>query len=279
MVPPKGASARKLENSNLFSEDQTYEKERKIYKTNPARYNHFDIGDHDENDPMQYRAGEPEKPKPLPMVSRSNRAQAQWGFEDSATPAKPSQKIRESDAVHFSIDDNQNDNEQNRQKGAGGAKPRRDAETHFDFRDEPTPAPRRIIGRTKAAQGLYVNNILNDEDEDDVYGSRKAPLSNISNNASRRNNDVHWSNTGDSLPAGTSDGMKKATGVNQSRSAKNMESHWDNYEEAPSDIKKPSHDHQRQGMEAHWSVGGQGTEAAPARKTNGRQPEKSFWDF
>lgn len=241
-VAPKGAGARKFQNSNLFQDDQTY-KEPKIYKTNPARYNHFDLGDPQEDDAFQHKPGMKKEHKDVPLMARTNKNQSQWGFEDFATPAKTTQRQRESDQVHFSLG-NQNNGQNGAEKTAPPGKARKDAEPHFafrddgtpvkrmpaepkarkdqqlhfEFRDEPSPEPRRLIGRTKAAIGLYRSPL---EDDERVGGGENAPLTNITNTNRQKDLDSQWEGTdGLSEPANKS----KTAAV---RNRKGLDSSWD----------------------------------------------------
>lgn len=80
---------------------------------------------------------------------------------------------------------------------------------HFDFTDEPTPAPRRIISRTEAAEKLYADPVFGDEEEE-------RPLGNKTNNARFAH---HWETNEASPDPG------KATNRGQQR--KEFQSHWD----------------------------------------------------
>lgn len=218
VVAPKGAGHKKFQPSRLFDQDDSAaEPEKKIYKTNPARYDHFDIGD-TFDDAFQHRS-ENQKPRDVPMRPKSGRpAQhtSQWEFGDVATPEKTKQKIRDQDVVHFGYgDDNQaQENGPAKQPGKGRKdqethfemqddgtpvyqpivpKPRKDADPHFSFTDEPTPGPRRIIGRTKAAAKLYTDPVFDGEEEEE------RPLATMSNNT-RQEFHSYW-DTGDISPA------------------------------------------------------------------------------
>lgn len=206
VVAPKGAGQQKFQQSRIFAEEEPT-KEAHIYKTNPARYNHFDIGDADENDTFQHhdpnakvKAIRGDMPQRSSNQNRNQHA-SQWSFEDFVTPEKVKQKTRDQDVVHFSVGDEnsqpesqhqQQQQQHNKARKDAEAhfefqdngtpvhrpavpKPRKDANAHFDFTDEPTPAPRRMIARTKAAEKLYADPVFDVEEE--------RPLATVSHNA------------------------------------------------------------------------------------------------
>lgn len=248
VVAPKGAGQQKFQQSRIFAEDEPV-KEAKIYKTNPARYNHFDIGDADQNDSFQHH--DPNARNATARGDMPGRAQnpkknhhaSQWDFEDFVTPEKVKQKTRDQDVVHFSVGDENSQPESQHQQQI---KPRKDAEAHFefqdngtpvhrpavpkarkdanahfDFTDEPTPAPRRIIARTKAAEKLYADPVFDNEEE--------KPLATISHNArARKNNDSHW-DAADESPADSKPvrGTGKQQGRPGSRRENDKSSFWD----------------------------------------------------
>ncbi|KAK5071825.1 hypothetical protein LTR51_006309 [Lithohypha guttulata] len=220
VVAPKGAGHQKYQQSRIFDEDEAPSKEPKIYKTNPARYNHFDIGDANDNDHFQHR-DENTKPRDIPIRSdmpgrsiKKGQHVPQWDFEDFVTPEKVKQKTRDQDVVHFSYGDEQPQaDSQTQQPGKARKdaeahfefqdngtpvyqpnvpKPRKDANAHFDFTDEPTPGPRRIIARTEAANKLYADPVFPDEEEE------QRPLATKSQNT-RTNVASRWQESDDSI--------------------------------------------------------------------------------
>ena len=269
VVAPKGAGHKKFQPSRLFGEDdEDAPVEKKIYKTNPARYDHFDIGD-SFDDAFQHRS-ENRKPQDMPIrpkAGRSTQHNSQWGFEDSATPEKTKQRVRDQDVVHFGIADNDKgqDKASTKQPGKGRKdqethfdmqddgtpiyqpivpKPRKDADAHFDFTDEPTPAPRRIIARTQAASKLYDDPVFGHGHEDEDEAGQ--PLGKISNNAHQ-----------------------------------NFHSYWDQGDDFKSNGKTGHALAQRKDQQQHW--GANEDDTAPKRTksavTQGREKNDSFWDF
>lgn len=257
-VAPKGAGAQKFGDVRVFHGDEA--KEDKIYRTNPARYDHFDIGDADENDPMQHKSGRNREKQALPMRARTEKHGSQWDFIDFVTPAKVPMKLREQDKVNWDYDEStlaqtpgkaahqpkvRRDDETHFEMKDDGTpveravapKPRRDADTHFEFRDDPTPAPRRIIGRTEAAKGIY-RDVVHENDE---------PLGPITNNASRN---------------------------------KTFGSSWDMQDPTPDQGKneRPTSKQMKKGLETHWGADAIDEEVSRPIRSHGGGG-KGYWDF
>lgn len=260
VVAPKGAAHKKFQPSRLFEDDEPAQKERQIYKTNPARYNHFDLGDADENDTFQHHSGSA-RPSDVPIRPKAGQRnkdyQSQWDFESFSTTEKPQGKIRGQDVVHFSYENEAVPDAQIKQSnGRKNAeshfefkdngtpihrpavpKPRKDQNSHFDFNDDSTPTARRIIARTAAASKLYADPVFGDEEEE-------KPLKNTTNTA-----------------------------------RKDLASHWD-MDETPADAKTTKQGPGRKELESHWNVDDNNIAFKPASRSNGRRDaEKSFWDF
>lgn len=263
VIAPKGAVHKRYQPSEVFGSEMPIPAERKIYKTNPARYNHFDIGDPDVNDPFQYRK-ENEQPQDMPIRPKGGKVTqhtAQWDFKDFVTPEEvKQQKIRDQDVVHFSHENGPNEES----VAATQPKMRKDAETHFEFQDngtpvmrkiqpqprkdidnhfnmadEPSPAARRIIGRTKAAAGLY---------RDPVFGS---------------------------------DADDRALAPVSHNARKDLTSHWDLSNDSPVNGKPGSRGQARRGLENHWEMGSDGNSASKkqAQGQGRKDAERGIWDF
>lgn len=264
VIAPKGAGHKRFQPSEVFAEETPPPKERQIYKTNPARYNHFDIGDHDDNDQFQHRSNNV-NPQDMPIRPKSGRVTqhaAQWDHGDMMTPAKAKQqKPRNQDVVHFSY----RDGEDPQPVTAKQSKSRKDDETHFEFRDngtpkmrethpqprkdinshfsitdEASPAPQKnIIARTKAASKLYADPVFGDDDEDNQ------PLTAKAGNA-----------------------------------RKDLSSQWDRDNGPTANGKSSNRGQARKNLESSWGVGEDDT--APKQQATGRgrkDANKGFWDF
>ena len=203
VVAPKGAGHKKFQPSRIFDdEEEAPPKERQIYKTNPSRYNHFDIGD-SFDDAFQHHGGRKEDVPIRSGKGQMGRGGSQWGFEDFTTPEKPKPKSRGgNEAVQSSYGNDENQPINASQQPA--IKARKDQEAHFEmqddgtpinrpivhkprpgvtsnfnFSDEQTPAPRRIIARTAAASGIYRDPVFGEEES-------QKPLASVSQNAPTR---------------------------------------------------------------------------------------------
>ncbi|KAL6244404.1 hypothetical protein RBB50_008646 [Rhinocladiella similis] len=272
VVAPRGGASQKFAPPRLFADDPN-EAGAIGYKSDPSKYNHFDLGEAIENDPMQYHG--PNRNRNAPLRPKTDKHGSQWDFDDFYTPAKVPQKVRDQDVVHFSLNNKSSefatpatqkivnkprrDNEAHFEFQDDGPpverhvvpKPRKDAETHFEFRDTATPVPNRASGRPASSgrQGLYSNHIF--EEEDSGRPQEKAPLSTITTNTNRKNDfDSHWS-------------MSDVSPANEKTNNENTR--------AAGHRKKPSQ------MDSHWSIGDDNSQAAPAKAQN--KGPKSFWDF
>lgn len=303
VIAPKAGSNQKFATSRLFSDDRG-EASAVGYKSNPAKYNHFDIGDPDEDDAFQHQ--EPEsKPKSIvPAKGKTNRNNSQWNFADFATPEKVGGKVRDQDVVHFSLDTALNNDLQTPGKKVAGKprrdnethfemqdsgtpvqrqaipKPRKDAETHFQMKDTATPAPNRTSGRptsSSSRMGLYSNDIFDQDENGDPQ--QKAPLAQITNNTNRRQDfDSHWL-MADKSPANEKTNNENKPVSNHRKKASQLDSQWNTYDDSPEQSKKaPTHAGLRKGMESHWSMGNGDEQETDANGTE-TKAQKSYWDF
>ena len=285
VMAPKAGSKDKFRPVRLFEDEDEKVVSPKIYKTNPARYDHFDIGDEMENDHFQHKSGGKPVSKAAPLVSRTGKHTSQWDFADFTTPHKVAVKVRDQDKVNFSLD---NEKGSTPAKQAHAQKPRKDAESsfeieddgtpverkvvpkprkdnsaHFAFDDEPTPAASRIIARTDAAKGLY-RNVMNDEEK---------PLGEITNKQGKRNDfGSQWDMTDDS-PAHTKSNARKGAGHDRQNSTN---ANWGSYGQSPEQARKPTTSAAfKKGLQPQWGVGDD--EEKPTAKAGAGK--KGFWDF
>lgn len=264
VVPPKGAGQKKYQPSRLFNEGEPDPvADRQAYKTNPARYNHFDLGDYDENDSFQHRASGPQRPEDMPIRPKgatANKTTAQWGFYGVSTPPKGHAQGRSHDQKYANKQQDTQEEELDVHHHGHGArgrkdqisqiemhqdtpihrpaappKPRKDQVSQFSITDEMSPMDnRRVIARTAAAQKLYADPVFGGDDDDD----EQQPLKNISNNARKDGSN-----------------LKEANGSSASNGRahrKGLESHWgiDDEEQAP--VAKPSMRAGRREVQSHW---------------------------
>ena len=275
-IAPKGAGSKKFQPHRLF-DDGPDTNLPAGYKSNPAKYNHFAIGDEDEHDPMQHKTG-PIAPhvEPVPLRAKTNKHLSQWDFKDFVTPEKHNQKLRSQDVRNFGWSDDEGENDETPGKHAAIPKPRKDAETHFELKDDGMPAPNRVAGPPKQGllkkgASLYESHLYGNEDD----GSEKKPLGTITNNAGRKDNVPHWDNT-DVSPERKANDENKPVGQDVKKHVKMMSADWDMYDESPEHIKKPA-GQMRKGQETHWGFTGE--DEVPVVSDGGKRQDKNFWDF
>lgn len=299
VLAPKGRSNQKFAPSRLFADDPD-EPQAVGYKSNPAKYNHFDIGDENEEDPMQHHEPVGQASENVPLRPKTTKHAPQWEFQDFYTPAKVGQRVRGQDVVHFSLTNPSSNPETPGQKAV--ARPRRDNETHFElqddgtpvvrhvvpkarkdadahfeFKDTDTPAPARTTGRPTSSagdrQGLYTNNLY---DEDSVEAEAKAPLATITNNKGRKNDfERHWAMSDESPSNEKASNENNRDGHDHKKAVQMMDSHWDVDDQPTEQDRKPAKQGQvKKGLESHWSMGDVTTEANGNKAKNG-----GFWDF
>lgn len=275
-IAPKGAGSKKFQPSRLF--DQAPDTNTPAgYKSNPAKYNHFSLGEIDEHDPMQHKTGPTvEHVEPAPLRAKTNKHLSQWDFKDFATPEKHNQKLRSQDVRNFGWSDDEGENNETPGKHVAVPKPRKDAETHFELKDDGTPAPNRVAGPPKAgllktSSSLYESHLYGNEDE----GAEKKPLGTITNNAGRKDNIPHWQNT-DVSPERKADEENKPIGQDVQKHVKMMSSDWDSYDESSEQVTKPA-GQIRKGQETHWGFTGE--DEVPVVANGGKRQPGNFWDF
>jgi hypothetical protein len=180
-------------------------------------------------------------------------------------------------------------------------KARPDADAHFEFVDDGTPAAQRKPISTKGSrgnkgQGLYEDHVLNTTNPDDdnaAKGDVKRALNDVTtavkNESRSKDFGVHWDMTDDS-PAQTNNGNIKKPG-NETRKA--LTTHWGEYQDSPENrgINIAGNGMGgRKGTESAWTM----YDESPEKKENtqqqrginikgdgmgGRKNADSFWDF
>ena len=261
-IAPKGAGVSKFQPSRLFSEDDTEDLPAK-YKSNPAKYNHFDLGEATEQDHFQH--ANPAVTKTVPMRAKTNKHLSQWDFEDFVTPEKVRHRVRGQDVRHFGWSDDEGEKADTPGKQPKVVQPRRDAEAHFDFIDDGTPnaSHRRPVGRPKgsaqnAGSGLYQNNLYDDGINGSKPGNEKEPLSAVTTNVGRAKDfDPHWAMS-DASPANNDkvNNENRPLAGDRKKAVQMMDATWESYDQSPDQNKKAVTTKPiRKGMESHWGFG------------------------
>ncbi|QSZ33954.1 hypothetical protein DSL72_005534 [Monilinia vaccinii-corymbosi] len=237
--PPKAGSkagaAKKFAPSRLFDADEdgstsdspaNQKSKDPMYRPNPARYEHFDFTD----------APEGEEPiRPATGKGSKGQHQSQWTFDDFQTPEKvvPTKVLRAAEVRHWGNSDDEVLDSPLKFKKA--EKPRKDAQTHFDFQDEGTPQQeRRIVGRPRGqghnnGLGLY-KDILFDDEGNETPASKKqvTGLANVKNR--NKGFDPHFSLTDDSP---VTEHPPTHMGEDRAKAVKMMDANWDTYDQSP----------------------------------------------
>lgn len=280
MSPSKGGQGKNFRPSRIFDGQQEAElvetpqpKGNRVIRPNPKKFSHFDFADGtDPQDAPQPGQSFDERPK--------SKHDSQWSFDDFVTPqkAKPSKTLRTQDIRHWDTDKNAVD----ATPVHLAARPRRDAETHFELQDdgERVPQPPRPNAKPRGythneGLGLYKNQLFDKQDPD---SGLDRPLGNITNLKDRgKDFDPHFNITDDSparpdrfqpLP----EGRKKAVEM--------MDANWSSYERSPASKKEnfPGDDTRihiagdgmggRKGTNRDWLYGedAQAPQAVPTRK-------------
>lgn len=232
MSPSKAGQGKNFQPMRLFDgyeetevKEQPQQQTKRYIRPNPNKYSHFDFADgSDPQDAPQRGVSIDEKPK--------SKHDSQWSFEDFVTPqkVKPTRGGRSQDVRHWGADENTADET----PAQPAAKPRRDAEAHFELLDdgEKVPQPQRPGAKPRGYThnerlGLYKNQLFDDEETE----PNERPLGNITNVNRGKDFDQHFDLTDQSpahpqQPEHVPEARKKAV--------KMMDSNWSMYEKSPS---------------------------------------------
>jgi hypothetical protein len=232
-IAPKGGAGRNYQPIRLFETDENSpvrpSPERdQFYRPNPKKYQHFDLAD--SSDPQ-------DAPKPAPAPVKTKHG-SQWTFDDFMTPDKvvPSKVLRGQEVRHWGTENDEVLDSPIRQKKVD--KPRKDAETHFEFVDDGTPeGTRRVVGRPRGAGtntglGLYRNNLYGDDglpsqkDEPRVLG----PITNVKDR--HKDFDPHFNIT-DESPAGKESRQPDKLPDDKLKAVRKMDASWETYDQSP----------------------------------------------
>ncbi|KAJ4196816.1 Hypothetical protein NCS54_00089300 [Fusarium falciforme] len=214
--PAKAGQGKNFQPMRLFDgyehtdvPDQPLQQNKRYIRPNPNKYSHFDFADgSDPQDAPQKGVSIDEKPK--------SKHDSQWSFEDFVTPqkVKPSRGMRTQDVRHWGADENTAD-----EAAAQPAKPRRDAEAHFELLDdgERVPQPQRPGAKPRGyahneGLGLYKNQLFDTEET----GSNERPLGNITN-VNRGKDFGHHFDIADQSPAHQKENKPVQEPTNDSR--------------------------------------------------------------
>lgn len=222
VIAPKAGS--KFQGNRIFEDNDEATDDRAPYKTNPLKFNHFEIGA--DNADLEIK----DQPQ------RKSRNQSQWDFGDFTTPKKPAHPQNTEEARGFGYSD---DNAEAESPPARPAvhKPRRDADVHFEMTDDNDDEDdgRIISSFENRGKGLYENRLFNEDGTPKATEEEKRQperLGVTGNNASRSKDfDPHWEMT-DVSPVPNRN-TPKPISMDRAKAVQMMESSWDNYDQSP----------------------------------------------
>ncbi|OIW35125.1 hypothetical protein CONLIGDRAFT_567839 [Coniochaeta ligniaria NRRL 30616] len=314
-IAPKGGAAKNYQPSRLFEAEEEPSPEQKIperkayYKPNEKKFQHFDFSDGSDAHPQEAPRGKTtvERPK--------SKHDSNWSFDDFSTPAKalPTRGLhRTQDERHWSNDDDTVT--ETPVKKPAQPKPRRDAEAHFEFRDDGEPGGEpRLIGRPRGTGhntglGLYEQNLYS-EDGSKPSPAPARPLGNITNLEDRRKDFAPHFEMKDYSPAHGQTQEAPKVGEDRKKAVKMMESNWSALDEPSVSQKENNAPTNRNGNAKanrnvddrgitiagdgmggrkggqHWAIGDDDdqqtrSEEVPGKKQGVTQPTSgAFWDF
>ncbi|KAF2498809.1 hypothetical protein BU16DRAFT_536800 [Lophium mytilinum] len=317
-IPAKAGAGKNFKPSRLFEEDEdaahTPIKERGI-KTNKQKYNHFNIGDPEDDTPKAAVKTSP--------VGKSKH-QSQWDFEDFVTPEKVKEKIPAQAVRHFGWSDDEDVESPVKRPIVHKARP---MDPHFQFDDTNTPAAdkkKHVSGKgtlQNAGMGLYRDHVVH-QAEDDGFEDDDMPVSRgdnkrslgdvthtINNEIRKKDFGPQWEMRDDSpiaakvAPAGENGKglaerkapIERHQTEDRKAQIKGLESHWGLYEDSPEQAKKENIKFSKErgikstgdGMGGRkdagrqWGIGNEGDDYEAVRPKGGKKEEESkgFWDF
>lgn len=226
VMAPKGAG-KNLQPSRLFDTDEPGTTMASPVKVHPTKYNHFEFAD-GSDEPKQ--ASKPARPK--------TKHQSQWDFSDFATPEKVPQRTRPQDTHNFVLGDEE-ENAKSPTKYTRVIQPRRDAETHFEMKDEGAPIE-RPLGHPRGqgvhdGLGLYKNHLYGD-DQSPNPPKEARPASSVVNVKDRQKDfDPHWETSESSPGLGekTASENNRPIPQNRMKAVKMMNAQWEATDASP----------------------------------------------
>ncbi|KAF5688493.1 hypothetical protein FDENT_4859 [Fusarium denticulatum] len=231
MSPSKRGQGKNFQPSRIFDgqehveqpEEQPQPKNKRYIRPNPKKYSHFDFADG--SDPQ-------DAPKPGQSFDERPKSKhdSQWSFQDFVTPqkVKPSRTMRTQDVRHWDTDKDAVDET----PGHPAAKPRRDADAHFELLDDgervpqqPRPGSHPPGYAHNEGLGLYKNQLFDKED----VGQNERALGNITNVKDRGKDFDHHFDISDKSPAHPQDRVPEG----HQKAVQMMQHNWDTYDRSP----------------------------------------------
>ena len=224
----KGGAGKNFAQSRLFDRDDVSESTVRPSPNkplNPNKYQHFAFAD---------GSDEQDAPQNFNPKGGKSKHGSQWNFDDFNTPAKvvPTKKLGKNETRHWGNSDDEVLDSPVKVKKVD--KPRRDAETHFEFKDDGTPpGGPRPTGRPRgtggnSGMGLYTNNLYEDDMGGTRGGNEPKTVKSIANTNDRRKDfDPHFEMTDDSP---VTKEPRPHISDDRAKAIKMMESNWKAYD-------------------------------------------------
>ncbi|KAJ5222846.1 uncharacterized protein N7469_009086 [Penicillium citrinum] len=217
VVAPKAGS--KYQGNRIFGgdEDESVE-DRAFYKSDPRKYEHFELGADDSAEQEAKKESKPSK----------SRNQSQWDFGDFSTPEKSTEPAAKARGFGYS-DEDPDPNSPPRREPVVKARP--DQSAHFEITDDVNDAENgRIISSFgNRSQRLYENRLF-DEDGETNKPDEKPEALGVTGNTANRNKtfESHWEMKDDSpAPSRTDSENPKPLAADRNKAVKALEAHWD----------------------------------------------------
>lgn len=245
VISPKGGS-RHQGGNRLFGGAEDHDEQRSFYKSDPRKYEHFDIGSNEgrpedrsfyKSDPRKYdhfQLGADETPEKKGSKPSNTRNQSQWDFGDFSTPAKSTEPAPKARGFGYT-DEEVDPNSPPRREPIVKARP--DQSAHFEMTDDMKEDGRIISSFGGRGQSLYENRLY-DEDEaasKKREGEHEEALGVTSNKANlNKTFSSQWEMHDDSpghKPSSASENPKPLA-ADRSKAVKALEAHWD-YSDSP----------------------------------------------
>ncbi|EPS31525.1 hypothetical protein PDE_06480 [Penicillium oxalicum 114-2] len=246
-VAPKAGA--KSQGSRIFGdegEEEDVKADRAPYKTDPKKFNHFEIG----GDNGEFEV------KHQPQRSSHSRQASQNDVDDLVTPQKSSRVTRTEEARGFGYAESEADLQTPVFRQAVH-KPRRDADIHFDLTDDNDDGEedRPTSSYENRGKGLYEDRLFDDD------GTPKAgdeAMGVTGNRSSRQSHlESHWDVTDESpVSSKTGDENERTFAPDRARAVQMMESSWDKYDKSPEPIRNATalHNPLRHNQPS-WTIG------------------------
>ncbi|MCJ1249223.1 hypothetical protein MMC30_006446 [Trapelia coarctata] len=227
VVGSKIGAGKNFQPSRIFDNDGPETTTASPVKVHPTKYSHFEFAD-GSDEPKQ--DSKPARPK--------TKHQSQWDFSDFATPEKILQKSRPQDTRNFDFGEEEG-NAKSPTKYTRVIQPRRDAETHFEMKDEGTPIE-RPLGHPRGqgvndGLGLYKNHLYGDDSSASPPKAAR-PTSSVVNVKDRKKDfGPHWeiSESSPGLGEKTASDNNRPIPEHRMKAVKMMNAQWEATDASP----------------------------------------------